>query len=162
MQLHRSLISFRTKNSILAEKWIKENTLINDETGEHQFDERILKQICDSVEIDYFVAVRYLKVNEKDAIKADKMLGLFTLRNCGKLAEYLKKTQSRKDRPNMNMKEIPNPFIRPQFHDCLDRPKILENFSFREIKSIEKHLERLNSGSKNQLKQKIDNYRIYV
>ncbi len=39
-----------------------------------------------------------------------------------------------------------NPFVRAEFHDCLERPKVIENFSFRELKSIEMHLERINKG----------------
>lgn len=57
------------------------------------------------------------------------MIALFTLKNCEKLSQFLRRVQ--KTKTNMNYKDIPDPFIRPEFHDCLDRPKILENFSYR-------------------------------
>ena len=92
------------------------------------------------------------------------MLSLFTLKNCENVQRYLKQTQNKKEcRKKFNDPgEQTDPFIRPEFHDCLDRPKTTELFSYREVKSIEKHLERLNSRNKHELTEKISQYRRLV
>ena len=50
------------------------------------------------------------------------MLSVFTIKNCQKLSEYLKKS----GKSQIATKNTPvDPFIRPEFHDCLERPKTL-------------------------------------
>lgn len=70
------------------------------------------------MEIDYETVIRYIKVNEKEPISVGKMLALFTLKNCQKLSHFLKKNK-KGVKSKVLQNTINDPFVRPQFHDCL-------------------------------------------
>ena len=92
------------------------------------------------------------------------MLSILTLKNCASIEKHLKTTKNKKDHAKKFNEpgQLTDPFIRPEFHDCLERPKTTELFSFREVKSIEKHMDRLNSRNKHELAEKIGRYRKLV
>ncbi len=63
------------------------------------------------------------------------MLVLLTLKNSSVISDYLK-SKKRKFMKNNHILNSPNskyidPFIRSEFHDCLNRPKNMEIFSIR-------------------------------
>ena len=110
---------------------------------------------CSTNNIDYERLSQYLRLTGNKTIEKKRMQTLFVLKNTDKITKYLLKRSWVKTHKK-DTKKL-DPFIRPEFMDCLERVVIKENFSMREIKSIEKHLERMNN-QKQSLSEKIKKY----
>ena len=93
--------------------------------------------------------IQYLKAISNTKISLNILRVLLSLKNATIVSRFLqtKKMQVSSSEKFLKPQKV-DPYIRPEFHDCLDRPKIIDNFSYREIKSIERHMERLNSSHK--------------